>query len=329
MLRKLRIHLWTLPRWFALPFFGSAILLGAVVAGGNLASWNTWLAFATGVLLMAGGHSFNTLLDTTWTKLDASPDSHSVEKDYSGGSTVISGRLATEVAVLLNGVGWYLLALVPAAFLVYRTNTVWIWLPVAYGMLVTFLYSKSKFTLLHETVLATGPVAGAIMGALSTGTGHWLVSALVTVPNVLIFSFAGLALDEYPDAAQNLKKGVKSLAFKVYERGYDLSLYVMLWLVSAFLLQFFLITVGILKPLTGLTLVVLPLFIGASVFLKPRMPYFSNAAIWEKHLSQEEAAKVLEKTEKDDAKTFKRAALFLVVVGMIYPVLILVGQVLG
>ena len=57
MARKLKAHLLTLPRWFAAPFFGSAILLGAVLAGGITA--NGWIALAAGLLIMAGGHSFS------------------------------------------------------------------------------------------------------------------------------------------------------------------------------------------------------------------------------------------------------------------------------
>ena len=34
MKTKLKAHLWTLPRWFAAPFFGSSMLIGAVLAGG-------------------------------------------------------------------------------------------------------------------------------------------------------------------------------------------------------------------------------------------------------------------------------------------------------
>lgn len=312
MIRKLRIHVWTLGRWFALPFFGGAILMGAVLAGGSLTSLNTWLAFAAGILLMAGGHSFNTVLDTVWTKLDSSPDSHSVEKGYSAGSVVISEGRASVKEVTINAIVWYLLALVPAILLAIRVTPL-VLIPVIYGMAITFMYAPSKFTYFHELVLGTGPIAGAILGALSAGTGHWLTPLLVTIPNVLIFSYAGLALDEYPDAGANLKKGVKSLAYKVWQCDYNLILYVMLWLISAFLLQLFLINIGILKPLTAITLVILPFFIGASVTLD-----------WEG--AKEHS---LEGDLPDSVEAFKKAAMFLVVLGMLYPVLMLVGQVLG
>lgn len=296
MKEKLKIHLWTLGRWFALPFFGGATLIGAVLAGGSLTSLSTWLAFAAAALAMAGGHSFNTYLDTVWTKLDLG-ESHSVEKGYTAGSVVIGEGWASEKEVLANALGWYVLALIPGLWLAI-TITPWILVPLIYGMAVTFIYCWSKFSYFHELVLASGPVAGAIIGALSTGTGKWLNPLLVSIPIVLIFSYAGLALDEYPDARQNLAKGVKSLAYKVWQYGYDLPTYVMLWVFSAFLIQLSFITVGILKPLSALTLIILPPAIGASIFLKKEA-------------------------------TFKKAALGIVGIAMLYPILLLLGEVLG
>lgn len=290
---KVRTHIWTLGRWFALPFFGGAVLVGGVIAGGSIANANLWLAFAAAALLMAGGHSLNTYLDTAWTKLDTI-DMHSVEKGYTAGSVVITEGWATEKEVLANGIVWYALGLIPSIILAVKV-TPFILIPVVYGMAVTFLYAPSKFTYFHELVLASGPVAGAIMGALSVG-GNWVEALIISIPIVLIFSYAGLGLDEYPDAAANLPRGVKSLAYKVWEYDFDLPLYIMLWVFTAFLVQLFLIGVGILAPLTALTLLVLPFAIGGSVFLK---------------------------------KTFKKAARFIVVVAMFYPVLLLIGQIIG
>jgi 1,4-dihydroxy-2-naphthoate octaprenyltransferase len=295
MKEKIRTHLWTLGRWFALPFFGVSVLIGAVLASGNL-TLNTWLAFITTALLMAGGHSFNTYLDTTWTKLDTK-ESHSVEKGYTAGSIVITGGWASEKEVLINAIAWYILGLIPGIWLAV-TVTPWVLVPIIYGMAITFIYCWSKFSYFHEAVLASGPIAGAVLGALSTGTGEWLNALLVSIPIVLIFSYAGLALDEYPDAPQNLDKGVKSLAFKCYEFGYDLPTYIMLWVFTAFLVQLFFITIGLLKPLTAFTLIVLPLAIGASIFLKKE-------------------------------QTFKKAALIIVAIAMWYPLLLLLGQIFG
>lgn len=291
---KLKVHLWTLGRWFGLPFFGATTLIGVILAGGSLSDINTWLAFAATALIMAGGHSFNTFLDSEWTKLDVI-ESHSVEKAYTAGSVVITEGWASARAVLINGIAWYVLGCVPTVVLGLRSTPL-VWIPVGYGMLVTVLYSISKFSFFHEAVLASGVSAGAVLGAFSVGSGDWVRPVLVSIPIVMIFSYAGLALDEWPDAPANLSVGVKSLAFKVYEYEYDLATYVMLWVISAFLVQLLFIEVGWLKPLTGLTLVILPPAIAISVFLKKR---------------------------------FKPAAMALVAVAMLFPILVLVGQLLG
>ncbi len=63
-----------------------------------------------------------------------------------------------------------------------------------------------------------------------------------------------------------------------------------------YLLQLFLIAVGILAPLTWLTFVLVPMFMAAVVFLK---------------------------------RNFRKAAGVLVLIGAFYPILMLVGQLLG
>ena len=250
---------------------------------------------------MAGGHSFNTLLDTEWTKLDKGEDT-SVSKGYAAGTNVINSGILTAREVLANALTWYAIGTIFLAILAVRTTPM-VFIPGVLGMLVTFWYSQSKFTTWsHELALAAGPLLAAVLGALSTGTGEWVNSLLVSLPIVLIFSFAGLALDEHPDAEANLKKGVKSLPYKVWEFGFDLSSYLLFWFFLAYLMQVFFIAVDILAPLTGLTFVLLPLLIGLCVYLKGAY------------------------TRPD---TFKKLALAIVVVAAFYPILLLVGQVAG
>uniref|UniRef100_A0A6H1Z7P6 Putative UbiA prenyltransferase family protein n=1 Tax=viral metagenome TaxID=1070528 RepID=A0A6H1Z7P6_9ZZZZ len=301
MKAKLKAHLWTLGRFFALPFFGVTLLCGAVIAGGSLGDLNVWLAFIAVTFVMAGGHSFNTLLDTEWTKLDKGEDT-SVSKGYAAGTNVINSGILTAREVLANALTWYAIGTIFLAILAARTTPM-VFIPGVIGMLVTFWYSQSKFTTWsHELALAAGPLLAAVLGALSTGTGEWVNSLLVSLPIVLIFSYAGLALDEHPDAEANLKKGVKSLPYKVWEFGFDLSSYLLFWFFLAYLVQVFFIAVDILAPLTGLSFVLLPLLIGLCVYLKGAY------------------------TRPD---TFKKFALAIVVTAACYPILLLVGQALG
>jgi len=299
---KIKAHLWTLPRWFATPFFGVTLLIGAVLAGGTLDS-NVWLAFLGCCLIMAGGHSFNTLLDTYWTKLDEGEEISS-SKEYAAGVNVISSGVLTPREVLCNALLWYALALIPLTIVSITVSPI-ILAPAFAGMLVTFWYSKSKFTKWsHELALAAGPVLGALMGAMATGTGFYADALLVSIPIVMIFSYAGLALDEYPDAENNLAKGVQSLPYVVWLSGFCVSTYILIWMLLAYCLQVLYIAVGILEPLTALTFILVPPSIAISVHLKMAVTL-------------------------NDMEMFKRPALLFVLVLILYPVLLLVGQMTG
>jgi 1,4-dihydroxy-2-naphthoate octaprenyltransferase len=211
---------------------------------------------------MAGGHSFNSLLDYSWTGLDRGEVSErSAEKDYAGGQSVIASGLVTPVEVLVNALVWYLLA---AALLFYLSVTVGPWIVVVgiAGMFVTFFYSKSKFNWTHEVVLGIGAGPLAVLGGMysTTASPPWATGLLVSVPAGVLISFIGLALDEWPDAEANLKKGVKSIAYKVWEYGVSLEWYLSSWFLFMYLFQLLLIVIGVLQPLSALSLITWPLF---------------------------------------------------------------------
>jgi 1,4-dihydroxy-2-naphthoate octaprenyltransferase len=293
---KLKAHLWTLPRWFAAPYFGGVLLLGAQLAGGIDA--NAWIGLASGLLLMAGGHSFNSFLDYSWTGLDkGETENRSAEKDYCGGQNLIEAGIVTPVEVGLNAAGWYILSAIPAVYLTKHVTPLIMLVWIA-GALITFWYSKAKFNWTHELALfvGAGPLA-ALIGMFSVDrTPDILIGIAASAPAGLILSFVGLPLDEYPDAEANLKKGVQSVAYKVWEYGVDLGFYLLAWVAFVYLLQLFLVAAGILAPLTWLTFILVPFFMAAAVFLK---------------------------------KSFRRTAGIIVIIGACYPLLMLVGQVFG
>ena len=292
----LKLHLWTLPRWFAAPFFGLTALLGALVAGGP--TLNSWIGVIGSLLVMAGGHSFNSFLDYAWTGLDKGEvEDRSAEKKYTGAQNLLAAGLVSLKAVLFNALAWYLLALIPLVYL--AINVGWpVLLVGGLGMLVTFWYSKAKFNWTHELALGmgVGPLA-ALTGMFATNADPpWVQGILVGIPSAIILSFAGLALDEYPDAEANLKKGVKSLAYKVWEYGFSLELYIISWMMFLFIFQIFLIVIGTLKPLTGLSfLMVLPIM-ASMVFLK---------------------------------KDLNKTAFYIIIFAALYLILLVVGQVYG
>jgi len=295
---KLKIHLLTLPRWFAVPFFGSALAMGVFLAGGSFTNSLSWVALAMGLFIMAGGHSFNSYLDYVWTGLDKGElEERSAEKDYTGGQSVIAQGVCSTREVLYNALGWYVIALIPIIYLSIKTS--WMVLPIAVlGMLITFWYVKAKFNWTHELALGTGvgPVA-VLLGMFSVNPNPpWVDGLIVSIPFAIILSFAGLALDEWPDAEANLKKGVKSIAYKVWENGVDLSTYLIIWIAFIYIYQVFMISIGLLTPLTGLTFLLVPILIALLVMLKGN---------------------------------FEKFAPWFVLVAAFYPILLVVGQALG
>ena len=294
--RKLKVHLWTLPRWFAAPIFGSSVVLGGLLARGMTA--NSWLGLVAALLIMAGGHSFNSFLDYSWTGLDKGEASErSAEKDYAGGQSVIASGLASATETALNAITWYVLSLIPLIYL--AVNVGWQILVIGIlGMMVTFAYAKSKFNWTHEVVLGAGAGPLAVLAGMfaTTTSPDWAKGLVVSVPAAILISFVGLALDEWPDAEANLKKGVKSIAYKVWENGVSLEWYLSAWILFMFLYQVLLIAIGMLAPRSAISFVVWPFLMGFMVLMK---------------------------------QDFRKWAGRIVAVGVMYPVLIVVGQFLA
>ncbi|OGO38933.1 MAG: hypothetical protein A2147_11050 [Chloroflexi bacterium RBG_16_57_8] len=296
MAKKVKVHLWTLPRWFATSLFGAPAVLGGLLAGGMTP--NSWLGVVAVLLIMAGGHSFNSFLDYAWTGLDRGDISErSAEKDYAGGQSVIASGLVSTGEVALNAIAWYLLAMVPLVYL--AINVGWQVLAVGLvGMLVTFFYSKSKFNWTHEIVLGIGAGPLAVLAGMfaTTSSAPWATGLIASVPSGILISFIGLPLDEWPDAEANIRKGVKSIAYKVWEHGISLEWYVTSWVLFMFVFQVFLIVIGVLAPLSALSFLAWPFFMSFLVLLK---------------------------------QDFRRWAGRVVLVGGLYPVLLVAGQWLG
>jgi 1,4-dihydroxy-2-naphthoate octaprenyltransferase len=294
--RKLKAHLWTLPRWFAAPIFGASAVLGGLLAGGM--TRDSWLGVIGTILIMAGGHSFNSVLDYSWTGLDKGAHvDRSAEKDYAGGQSVIATGILSPREVAFNATTWYIIACIPIIYL--ALNVSWKILIVGFlGMLVTFAYAKSKFNWTHEVVLgiSAGPIA--VLGGMfaTSNTPPWITGLVVSVPSLILISFVGLAIDEWPDAEANLKKGVKSVAYKVWEYGVSLEWYITSWLLFMYVYQILLIAVGILQPLSAISFLTWPFLISFLVLAK---------------------------------RNFRKWAGIFVMTAVTYPILLVLGQFLG
>lgn len=329
-IQKFKTYVIQAPRWFAAPYFLAAMFLGSVISGGIHV--NTWVAAVATLLIMASGHILNGAGD--WmTGLDSGEvEERSAEKTYTGGSNLIAKKMLSLRETWILGVVYIILAFIPVIYL--AINVSWLILPVAVvGMSMTFWYSFiAKFSYTHELALgiACGPIP-AIIGALAVNPSpNWMNILLASVPFMIVLSFAGLALDEWDDASANLKKGVKSMAYEVWKHSdwivhrerqtktvedgdistvtdmgetivsvkslSTLQWYLTAWFLFMFFYQGLLINIGVLKPLTGICFIVFPPLLACLLLLK------SN---------------------------FKKWAALMVIVGAVYEILIVIGQIFG
>jgi 1,4-dihydroxy-2-naphthoate octaprenyltransferase len=277
-----------------------------VLAGGLRG--NSWIALVGGLCIMAGGHSFNSYLDYAWTGIDKGKvEDRSAEKAYTGGQNLLAKGVVSQREVLANALGWYAVSLIPIIYLSVKVG--WGVLVVSIlSMLITFWYSWGKFNWTHELSLGVGAGPLSVLLGMYGTTAHPNVAAglMAGVPCAIILCFAGLALDEWPDAEANLKKGVKSIAYYVWYASISLESYLGIWFVFMYLFQFSLIFRGILAYQTMWTFILVPFFMALFVLMRSK-----------------------DLKEKGDAAGFKKAAGIFVAVGALYPVLLLVGQIIG
>jgi len=305
MKEKIKAHLWTSGRFFALPWFGGAALLGSLLAGGTLGELNAWLGFIAVTFLMASCHSQNSYID--WVVGIDNPEGGSIEKGYTGGCGILKVLSLREL--VMNFIGWAIAGLIVCGVVAWRVGP-YIFAPAVLGLAVPYFYSKGKFSWYHETALAAGVVLAGVAGMFAVNPHpEWWKAIVVVLPSAIVLSYLGLAFDEYLDAYSNLKRGVKSLAYKVWEYKFDLSLYVLAWLVIIYVFQSFLVYIGLLAPLTMISLVCFPFLLASLVYLKP----YADA--------------IRDNPNDESAQNgFNHVGKFVVLAAALYPLLILVGQ---
>ncbi|GAI74721.1 unnamed protein product, partial [marine sediment metagenome] len=164
--------------------------------------------------------------------LDKPEGGGSIEKGYTGGCGILKVLSIREL--IANFIGWGVLGLAVCGVLASRV-TPYIFIPAVLGLAVPYFYTRGKFSVYHETALASGVVLAAVVGMFAVNPNPaWWQGVIVTLPTAIILSYLGLAFDEYGDAHSNLKKGVKSLAYKVWETKFDLALYILAWLLMVY-----------------------------------------------------------------------------------------------
>ena len=268
MTEALRVHLWVLPRWFAVPVSTGAIVLGGAVSGAE--PFYLGVVALIGALLMAWSHAMNSWIDYVLTGFDRGTETErSHEKPYTGGQSLIAKGLCHK-KVLANGLVWLGLALALTVVMAFMVSP-WIILPVLLTIPMTFAYSYGKKLWMPEIVLGLGfgPIAG-MLGAAASPNPALMHAFLAAIPIGILFGFGAEIYDQWYDADANWDRGLRNIGAYVWNKGIPVLLVVAVFVAVAFVAQATLINNGYLVSGTGITSLALLGFAPALVVRKPR-----------------------------------------------------------
>ncbi|MBA7658342.1 hypothetical protein ES703_66292 [subsurface metagenome] len=249
-----------LGRFFALPCVVCSVLLGCTL-GGEL-SWISAMVALAVVFQMAYSHSFNTLLDYSWTGFDkGAQEERSRGKIYTKGQQVIAAGKMSPREVLLNGLGYLAISAVFTGIVAWQVSPV-IWAFWAVGALTTFWYSWGKLHYQCELALGMGfgPIA-CMMGMASQPNPDFLVAFLAGIPFLILWGFAAEFVDQAIDAEPNYPRGLRNLGALAWKSGVSIPLFTGHLFIMAYVAQILLIVVGVLAPMTGLSLIAFPFIV--------------------------------------------------------------------
>jgi len=125
-----------------LPCVVCAVLLGCSL-GGSL-SWLSVIVVLAAIFQMAYSHSFNTLLDYSWTGFDKGvEDERSKGKVYTKGQQAIAAGKLSPKGVLANGLVYLAISAIFIGIVAWQVSPV-IWIIWGITALCTFWYSWGK-----------------------------------------------------------------------------------------------------------------------------------------------------------------------------------------
>jgi hypothetical protein len=277
MAETLRIHLWVLPRWFAVPVSTGAVVLGGVVSGAP--PFYLAMAALIGALLMGWSHAMNSWIDYELTGFDKGDETErSHKKPYTGGQNLIAEGLCPK-KVLGNGLVWLGLALALTVFMAFKVSP-WILLPVLLTIPMTFAYSYGKKFWMPEIVLGLGfgPIA-AMLGAAGSPNPMMMNAFLVGIPIGILFGFGAEVYDQWYDADANWDRGLRNIGAVVWHKGFPVLLVVGAFVAVTFIAQATLINNGYLTSGTGITSFALLGFVPAILLRDARKPVVIMGAL--------------------------------------------------
>jgi len=243
-----------LGRFFALPACVCAVLLG--VALGGQWSWLSAMVVVGALFEMAYSHSFNTLLDYSWTGFDkGTEEERSKGKVYTKGQQAIAaGKLSTK-EVLVNGLCYLAISAIFIGIVAWQVSPA-IWLFWGLAALCTFWYSWGKLHWNCELALGTGfgPLA-VMLGMASQPKPDFLTAFLAGIPFLILWGYGAETIDQFTDAEPNWPRGLRNFGALLWKNNISISMFLTWLLTITFLSQLFLIVGGVLAPLTALSLI--------------------------------------------------------------------------
>ncbi len=271
MKEKIKTHI-GLGRFFALPVAVCAVLLG-VALGGNW-SWLSAMVALGAIFQMAFAHSFNTLLDYSWTGFDkGTEEERSRGKVYTHGQQAIAAGIMSPRGVLANGLVYLAISAIFIGIVAWKVSPV-IWAVWAVMALMTFGYSWGKLHWSCEFFLGIGfgPLA-VMLGMASQPNPDFVLAFLAGIPILILFGYGAETMDQYSDAEPNWPRGLRNFGALVWKNKVSITTFIVWLLCATFLSQLFLIAAGVLHPLTALTLITFIPFSMCLLFLemKPKV----------------------------------------------------------
>lgn len=243
-----------LGRFFALPACVCAVLLG-IALGGHW-SWLSAMVILGAIFQMAYAHSFNTLLDYSWTGFDkGTEEERSRGKVYTKAQQPIAAGILTPKQVLANGLVYLAISAIFIGIVAWKVSPI-IWAVWGVTALVTFWYSWGKLHWNCELALGTGFGSLAVMlGMASQPDPDFLKAFLAGIPFLILWGYGAETVDQWTDAEPNWPRGLRNFGALVWKNNVSISMFFAWLLAITFLSQLFLIAGGVLHPLTALSLI--------------------------------------------------------------------------
>jgi len=250
---RLKTHI-GLGRFFALPACVCAVLLG-IALGGHW-SWLSVIITLGAIFQMAYSHSFNTLLDYSWTGFDkGTEEERSQGKVYTKGQQAIAAGQLSARGVLVNGLVYLAISAIFIGIVAWKVSPI-IWVIWGLTSLVTFWYSWAKLHWNCELALGIGfgPLA-VMLGMASQPNPNFVTAFLAGIPFLILWGYAAETIDQWTDAEPNWPRGLRNFGALLWKNNISVVMFLVWLLIITFLSQLFLIVGGILAPLTTLSLI--------------------------------------------------------------------------